>query len=94
LVRVVFGTSGGALVPAVVVGLAASALSVDPVDAVGVAATVLVALDIVGAVVALLELRDDPPQAAIKRLVAMTTSDGRSLIAPSIVRPPSPSCIG
>ncbi len=45
------------------------------------------------AVAWVLELCDEPPQAARPRHVTIATSDARSLIAPSIDRSLSPSCV-
>jgi glycosyltransferase involved in cell wall biosynthesis len=75
-----FGTSGGALVLEVVVVVAwltfcrvLLTVRVSPSPA---AVAVLVPV----------ELCEEPPQAASRRLAAITTSDGRSIIAPSIDR--------
>ncbi len=85
------GTSGGALVLVVVVVIESPPLNV------AVLATptpVVVGDDAAGVVVAwVLELDDEPPQPASPRHVMIATSDGPSLIAPSIDRSLSPSSV-
>ncbi len=91
------GTSGGALVNVVVtvmgrspLTLKVSVLAISP----GVEDAVVSDDDAAGVAVAcVLELCDEPPHAVSPRHVAIATSDGRSLIAPSIDRALSPSSL-
>jgi hypothetical protein len=73
----------------VVVLWLAVATVVVPLD---VAAALVDPLDVAVAVVATLAGCGLPPHPTSRRLVAIAASDGRSLIAPSIDRPPPPSC--
>ena len=92
------GTSGGALVDVVVVVTAGPSpltlkVSVWPADPV-VEVAVVCAEDAAGVPAAwLLDFCDEPPHAVSARQVMIATSDGRSLIAPSIDRSAPPSCV-
>ena len=90
-----FGTSGGALVLVVVVdaGPSPSALKVRSSATAEFEDAVVCDEDAAGVAVAcVLELDDEPPQAASPTHVTIAASDGPSLIAPSIDR--SPRAVG